>query len=82
MRVAAIAASLSAMFSHFEPFRVFPDRRLPADWSLPGHCPAHDARCWAVGNTLMSRPISAITFCAVPFTDPGDRAQQRHRARC
>jgi hypothetical protein len=25
--------------SHFEPLRVRPERRLPADWSLPGHCP-------------------------------------------
>ena len=25
--------------------RVLPERRLPADWSLPGHWPAQDARC-------------------------------------
>jgi hypothetical protein len=32
-----MAASLSAAFSHLEPLRVRPERRLPADWSLPGH---------------------------------------------
>src|SRR3712207_1981302 len=39
-----------ASLSHFEPLRVLPERRLPADSSLPGHIPAHDARCLWVGN--------------------------------
>src|SRR6266576_817484 len=51
--------------------RLLPERRLPADWSFPGHCPAHDARCPAVGNTLMSTPISAISSSAVRFWTPG-----------
>ena len=33
-----------------DPLRVRPERRLPADWSLPGHWPAQEARCPAVGN--------------------------------
>ena len=40
--MAAIAASLSASLSHLEPLRVRPERRLPADWSLPEHCPAQE----------------------------------------
>ena len=35
-RMVAIAASSSAKSSHFDPARVLPERRLPADWSLPG----------------------------------------------
>ena len=34
----------SVWLSHFEPLRVLPERRLPADSSLPGHRPAHDSR--------------------------------------
>ena len=49
-RIAAIAASSSAKSSHLEPSRVLPERRLPADWSLPGHWPAHDARCRGVAK--------------------------------
>jgi hypothetical protein len=36
-RVLAWAASVSAIDSHFDPLRVLPERRLPADSSLPGH---------------------------------------------
>src|SRR4051794_41704597 len=57
--MAAMAASSSAKSSHLEPLRVLPERRLPADWSLPGHCPAQDARCRADGKGVMSVPISA-----------------------
>ena len=45
-------------------FRLLPERRLPADWSLPGHCPAHEARCLSVGNTDMSIPISEMITSA------------------
>src|SRR3954452_22167499 len=58
-RMAAMAASSSAKSSHLEPSRVLPERRLPADWSLPGHCPAHEARCRGDANRVMSAPISA-----------------------
>ena len=34
---AARADSVSALLSHLEPLRVLPERRLPADFSLPGH---------------------------------------------
>ena len=68
--IAAIAAFLSASSSHFDPLRVLPDLRLPADWWLPGQRPAHEARCPAVGNTDMSVPISARMFCAERVSIP------------
>src|SRR3954466_7344860 len=58
-RIAAMAVSSSAKSSHLEPSRVRPERRLPADWSLPGHWPAQDARCRADAKRVMSVPISA-----------------------
>ena len=60
------------------PLRVLPERRWPADWSLPGHWPAQLARCLAVGKTLMSVPISAmITSAAAPLRRRGScRAAQ------
>src|SRR4051812_50078654 len=66
-----MAASLSAALRFFEPLRVLPDRRLPADWSLPGHWPAHEARCPAEANTLMSGPISARMISAGRWGTPG-----------
>ena len=56
--------------SHLLPLRVRPERRLPADWSLPGQRPAQDARCPAVGKTHMSVPISAIITSAVRVATP------------
>src|SRR5438034_7921210 len=73
-----MAASLSASLSHFEPLRVRPERRLPADWSLPGHCPAQEARWRSLGKTDMSTPISARMFSAVRL-DPVERAQELNR---
>ena len=64
-RPAAWPASTSAMRSHLEPWRVRPERCLPADSLLPGHMPAHDARCPAVGKRDMSAPISARITWAV-----------------
>ena len=65
-----MAASLSASLSHFDPLRVRPERRFPAEWSLPGHWPAQEARWPAVGNTDVSTPISARMFCAVRVSIP------------
>ena len=82
MRIAAMRGFLERpVRATCDPLRVVPERRLPADWSLPGHCPAQEARCPAVGNTLMSVPISAIIVSAVRCCDAGDRAQQLHRLR-
>ena len=71
VRRAASAASPSAKSSHFDPLRVRPERRRPADWSLPGHCPAQHASCLAVGNTDISAPISAMMYSAVRRRSPG-----------
>src|SRR3954468_5487351 len=76
-----MAASLSAALSHLDPLRVRPERCLPAERSLPGHCPAQEARCRAEGNTVMSGPISATITSAVRRWTPGDRAQQLN-GRC
>jgi hypothetical protein len=43
---------------------------LPEDWSLPGHCPAQEARWPAEGKSDMSTPISARMFCAVRVSIP------------
>ena len=65
VRTEASAHSSSVQSSHLAPLRQFRKQRLPADWALPGHCPAHDARCFSVRNALMSVPISEmITFAA------------------
>ena len=76
VRIAAIAASSSAQSSHLEPLRVLPERRLPADWSLPGHCPAQEARCLAVGNTAhVDADLGDDHLGGAPL-HAGDRAQQ------
>src|SRR5919106_6485189 len=71
VRAAAFADSVSVARSHLEPLRVLPEWRLPADWSLPGHTPAQEARCLGVGNASMSTPISAISTSAVRRLTPG-----------
>src|SRR6266446_4862431 len=45
------------------PLRVFPLRRFPPLSWFPGHIPAHEARCLALGNRLISVPISAMRIC-------------------
>ena len=40
--------------NHFEPLRMWPAPRLPADSALPGQRPAQEARCRAVGKRVMS----------------------------
>src|SRR5215831_3193096 len=47
------------------PLGVAPLRCLPALRRFPGQTPAHEARCFALGNRAMSVPISAMIAAAV-----------------
>ena len=60
-----IAEVPSAPCRYGLPGRVCRDLTFPADSLLPGVVPAHDARCWAVGNLVMSAPVSATMTSAV-----------------
>src|SRR3954469_25813483 len=78
--MAAIAASLSAALSQREPLRVRPERCLPAERSLPGHCPAQEARWRAEGNTVnVGADLGDDDLGGAPL-NAGDRAQQLNRA--
>ena len=59
-RAADIAETPSAPLRYGLPGRVLVDLIRPADWLEPGETPAQEARCPAVGNTLMSAPVSAM----------------------
>ena len=67
---AAEAHSVRISPSHRLPLVVVPDRRLPPVMLLPGHIPAHDARCAAVGKRVMSTPISAMMHSAARLPTP------------
>src|ERR1035437_2441653 len=53
------------------PGRVRVDLTRPADSFDPGHTLAHEAKCPAVGNLLMSAPVSAIMTSATLVEIPG-----------
>ena len=53
------------------PFLIRPCLLLPAERLLPGQMPAQLARCFALGNWLMSGPISARILAAVISLTPG-----------
>src|SRR6202045_3249223 len=61
----------SIVLSQGAPLRRRLDRRLPALSSLRGHMPAHEMRCAADGNRLMSIPISETMTWAPRFLKPG-----------
>src|ERR1700677_4205344 len=64
-REPVIAAVTRAVFRKTFPFRLFPDRFLPALSLLPGQRPAQDARVAGEAKALMSTPISAMTVTAL-----------------
>src|SRR5438105_9089426 len=68
---AAQATCTSVVRSHWLPLVVRLLRRFPALSLWPGHRPAHDARCPAVANWLMSAPISATITSADWRPTPG-----------
>src|ERR1035438_1346110 len=71
VRDAALADSMRAMRSHFEPLRVFPEKCLPADSLFPGQIPLHDANRPADPKRLMSTPISEMIASADRRLTPG-----------
>src|ERR671930_2808550 len=52
------------------PFHVLPLKRLPPLSWFPGHLPAQEARCLALGKRLRSVPISAIRLAAARCPTP------------
>ncbi len=60
-----LAALTKVARNQRDPLRVLPPLRLPARSWLPGHMPAHEARCAAEGNCPLSVPISASRTSAV-----------------
>src|SRR6476659_45191 len=62
------AAIPKAPLRYRSPGRVLVDFTLPADSFDPGQTPHHDARCCAVGKTLISAPVSAMNTSG---DDPG-----------
>ena len=71
LRAADIAAIPRAPFRQGLPGRVWVDLTRPADSLLPGQVPAHDARWPALGNLVMSAPVSAMITSATPVEIPG-----------
>src|SRR5512132_1962923 len=70
--LAATAASPSTRARYGLPCPVDPwPLRLPADSLTPGANLAHDTRCPAVGNRVMSVPSSAMSSCAASWPIPG-----------
>src|SRR4051812_19447035 len=70
-RAADIAETPSAPLRYGLLGRVFVDLIRPADSLEPGETPAQEAKCPALGNTLMSPPVSAINTSAVLVENPG-----------
>ena len=63
----------AVLLSQGAPFRMRVDRRLPALSSFLGHIQAQERKCAAVGNRLMSVPISARIVWALSSLIPGRR---------
>src|SRR5215218_10160773 len=70
--LATWAIWISACRSAWLPLRVLPLRRLPPRSALPGHMPAHEARCRASEERRRAAPTSARGTAAA-------RAEARHR---
>src|SRR5690349_19002301 len=58
---AASADSTRSLRNQGLPLRVLPFKRFPALSWFPGHIPAQEAKCLALGNRVVSVPISANT---------------------
>jgi hypothetical protein len=71
LRAAAWAHWTSKVLSQGAPVRKRVERPLPALSSLRGHNPPQDTGCPAVGNRLMSQPISDRMIRADNTSMPG-----------
>jgi hypothetical protein len=71
LRTAAQATSCRVARSHVAPLPVVVGRRFPALSLLPGQSRAQEAKCPAVGNWLMSTPVSAMIAWAARAATPG-----------
>jgi hypothetical protein len=86
--LATLATSASVRRSHGVPRRVRPLRRRPPLSALPGHLPAQEARCSALGQRDRSVPILSDQHLRSALADAGDGPEQRDglvlsgQARC
>jgi len=71
LRLAAQAHWTNRVLSHRSSLRNRVEWRLPALSLLRGHDPAQDKRCPAVGERVMSRPISDKMIHAANTSIPG-----------
>src|SRR5215472_14091825 len=76
VRAAALAAWLREPRSQVSPWPFFPARARVPDWRADGHSPAQDTRWAAVGNLVMSRPVSAMMERARSGLRPGISASR------
>lgn len=76
MRAAPMAAWPRDPRSQVSPRPFFPARVRGPDWRAEGHSPAQDTRWAAVGNLLMSRPVSAMMARARSSLMPGISASR------
>jgi hypothetical protein len=76
VRAARTAAWPRDPRSQVSPWPFFPARVRGPDWRAEGHSPAQDTRWPAVGNRVMSRPVSAMMARARPGLMPGISASR------
>src|SRR5215831_17757699 len=77
MRLATLATSASVRRSQGLPRRVRPLRRRPPLSALPGHIPAQEARCSALGKRERSVPIWSDQHLRSALADAGNGLEQR-----
>jgi hypothetical protein len=76
-RCSALADSVvSALRSHLEPLRVLPERRLPADSSLPGHIPAPRSQVAVGGKLAHVHPDLCDQSLSHPAVDARDGVEE------
>src|SRR5664280_2353948 len=77
---APAAASPRTALRYRLPLPVLPAVDLAPDWMVRGQSFAQETRCPAVGNRLMSSPISAMMTCAMCGPTPGISSRMSTRS--